>query len=87
VVDEQKYNADKSRFLISAISNFSRKSNMDASRSYLYLLTFKVLDFLQEYGDIEQTLSNDEINDDLIKVCRNNEGRDLITSPALGVLL
>jgi len=60
---------------------------MDASRSYLYLLTFKVLDFLQEYGDIEQTLSNDEINDDLIKVCRNNEGRDLITSPALGVLL
>ena len=87
MVDEQKYNADKSRFLISAISNFSRKSNMDASRSYLYLLTFKVLDFLQEYGDIEQTLSNDEINDDLIKVCRNNEGRDLITSPALGVLL
>jgi len=74
VVDEQKYNADKSRFLISAISNFSSKSNMDASRSYLYLLTFKGLDFLQEYEDIEQTLSDDEIYDDLIKVCRNNGG-------------
>jgi len=74
VVDEQKYHSDKSRFLISSISNFSRKSNMDARKSYWYLLTFKGLDFLKEHGDIEQTLSNDEINDDLIKVCRNNGG-------------
>ncbi|MBD5163160.1 MAG: helix-turn-helix domain-containing protein [Bacteroidales bacterium] len=57
-----------------AIYNFSRFKNIPLDRAFRYLKTFKGLNFLNRYMDIEQTLSEDEINANLSMVCANNGG-------------
>ena len=74
VVGTEDYNPGLMAFLMSATYNFSLQKSIPLNRAFQYLQTFKGLEFLQQYYDIEQTLGNDEIMNDLTRVCANNGG-------------
>lgn len=68
------FDEEKSSFLISSVISFSQTHSISLDRAYWYLYTFKGMDFLNEHYDIEQTLSREEINNDLRRVCANHGG-------------
>ena len=74
VIGTEEYDPEVLTFLMSAIYNFSLQKSIPLNKAYQYLQTFKGLEFLQQYYDIEQTLGNDEIVSDLTRVCANNGG-------------
>lgn len=74
VIGTEEYDPEVLTFLMSAIYNFSLQKSIPLNKAYQYLQTFKGLEFLQQYRDIEQTLGNDEIVSDLTRVCANNGG-------------
>ena len=74
VVSKKIENSSDIEFLVAAIHHFSKIKGISLDRSYRYLKTFKGLDFLKEYQEIEQTLSYEEITSNLSKVCINNGG-------------
>ena len=52
-----------------------RKKKVPLTKAYNYIVTFKGIDFMRQYQDIEKTLSNHEIVSDVSRVCANNGGR------------
>jgi len=75
LADSKKYDDEKTSFVLLSILIFARKNKMKIRNAYSYLSAFKGIDFLKEHSDIEQTLSFNEINEDLLSVCHNNGGR------------
>ena len=75
VVDKAGFNKEESEFIVSVINNFADEKKIPLSKAYNYLVTFKGMDFLRQYQDIEKTLSNHEIVNDVSRVCANNGGR------------
>ena len=73
-VKDSEFNKDTSDFISSVILMFSQSKSIPLPRAYSYLDNFKGLDFLEEYHDIEQTLSNAEILNDVSRICANNGG-------------
>lgn len=74
VVGAEEYSQEEINFMMSALYHFALNKNIPIDKAYNYLRTFNGLVFLQQYRDIEQTLSNDEIVNDLTRVCANNGG-------------
>ena len=66
--------SNTSDYLMPIIHWYSRCHNITLGRAYDYLKTFKGVDFLMRYQDIEQSLPREEILEDLNRVCRNNGG-------------
>lgn len=75
VVDKSGFNSKESDFIVSVINNFSDEKKVPLTQAYSYIVTFKGMDFLRQYQDIEKTLSNQEIVTDVSRVCANNGGR------------
>lgn len=75
VVDNDDYNPEMGEFVVSVINNFAEEKKISLSQAYSYIVTFKGMDFLRQYQDIEKTLSNHEIVNDISQVCANNGGR------------
>lgn len=75
VVDDDNYNKETGEFVVSVINNFASEKKVPISQAYSYIVTFKGMDFLRQYQDIEKTLSNHEIVNDVSRVCANNGGR------------
>ena len=75
VVDKAGFSQEESEFIVSVINNFADEKKIPLSKAYNYLVTFKGMDFLRQYQDIEKTLSNHEIVNDVSRVCANNGGR------------
>ena len=75
VVDESGFNSEESDFVVSVINNFADEKKVPLTQAYSYIVTFKGMDFLRKYQDIEKTLSNQEIVNDVSRVCANNGGR------------
>ncbi len=48
---------------------------MSVKESFLYLDTCKGIDYLQEFYDIEHTLSIDDTLEALTEICRQNGGK------------
>lgn len=61
-------------FLMSAIYHFSKIKGISLSRAFRYLKTFKGLDYLNDYFEIERTLSYEDIANNLTLVCAKNGG-------------
>lgn len=61
-------------FIMSVIYHYSNIKNISLSRAFRYLKTFKGLDYLNRYIDIERTLSYDDIVGNLSNICANNGG-------------
>lgn len=74
VISNKTEESTSIEFLMSAIYHFSKLKGISLGRAFKYLKTFKGLDFLKEYYEIEQTLSYEEITANLSKVCINNGG-------------
>ena len=75
VVDKAGFDQEESEFILSVINNFADEKKIPLSKAYNYLVTFKGMDFLRQYQDIEKTLSYHEIVNDVSRVCANNGGR------------
>ena len=69
------FNSEESDFVVSVINNFADEKKVPLTQAYSYIVTFKGMDFLRQYQDIEKTLSNQEIVNDISRVCANNGGR------------
>lgn len=61
-------------FVMSAIYYFSKIKNISLARSYRYLKTFKGLEYLNRYWEIDQTLPMEVVTKNLTKICANNGG-------------
>ncbi|MBD9094166.1 MAG: DUF3791 domain-containing protein [Bacteroides oleiciplenus] len=61
-------------FMTQCIYKFARAKQISYRAAVNYLSSFKGLSFLQEHHEIEQTLSYNEIIDDLSRVCSKNGG-------------
>ena len=66
--------AKTATFLMSVVYNFSKNKGISLSRAFRYLNTFKGLDYLNRYVDIERTLSYDDITGNLTNICAKNGG-------------
>lgn len=70
-----KYDDKKTTsFITSVLYHFSRIKGISLGRAFRYLKTFKGLDYLNQFIDIERTLSYEEITDNLTLVCSRNGG-------------
>lgn len=75
VVDKAGFNQEESEYIVSVINNFADEKKIPLTKAYNYIVTFKGMDFIRQYQDIEKTLSNHEIVNDVSRVCANNGGR------------
>lgn len=73
-VKDRSFNKETSDFMSSVVLLFSQSKSISLPKAYGYLSNFKGLDFIEEYRDIEQTLSNAEIISDVSRICANNGG-------------
>lgn len=75
VVDKAGFNQEESDFIVSVINYFADEKKIPLTKAYNYIVTFKGMDFMRQYQDIEKTLSNQVIVNDVSRVCANNGGR------------
>lgn len=61
-------------FITSVLYHFSKIKGISLGRAFRYLKTFKGLDYLVQYMEIERTLSYEEITDNLSLICSRNGG-------------
>lgn len=61
-------------YIIAVISEFAEHFGLSNPQAYRYLARYKGIDFLQEFYDVEHTLSFDDVVDDVAMYCRNNGG-------------
>ncbi|MGN1157041.1 MAG: DUF3791 domain-containing protein [Agathobacter sp.] len=61
-------------YIIAVISDFAERFSISNPQAYRYLARYKGIDFLQEFYEIEHTLSFDNVIDDVALYCRNNGG-------------
>lgn len=61
-------------FLMSVIYHYSKIKEISLASAYGYLKTFKGLEYLNNFIEIERTLSFDDIAKNLSTVCANNGG-------------
>lgn len=62
-------------YYVMCISEFADFKSITKKEAYLYLNKFLGLKYLDEHYDIEHTLSNDDVVDDLESICRRNGGK------------
>lgn len=73
-VINKKNDAVSTSFITSALYHFSKIKGLSLERAFRYLKTFKGLDYLAQFMEIERTLSFEEITDNLSLVCSRNGG-------------
>lgn len=61
-------------YIVICISEFASKYKMHMRDAYIYLNTYKGIEFLKEFYDVEHTLSFEDAVEDLRAVCRKNGG-------------
>ena len=62
------------RYTVACISEFANSKSLSKLQAFLYLYNHKARDFLDEFSDVEHTLSFDEVLSDMTAVCRQNGG-------------
>lgn len=65
---------NKSDYIVACVNEFARSKTLLLKEAFLYLQTFKGIQFLDEHYEIEHTLSFDDVIEDLSIICRNNGG-------------
>lgn len=61
-------------YIVAVISDFAERFGLSNPQAYRYLARYKGIDFLQEFYDVEHTLSFDDVVADVALYCRNNGG-------------
>lgn len=65
---------DKIAYIIAVVNEFAVRFSLNPQQAYRYLNRFKGIDFLDEFYNVEHTLSFDDVVDDLAILCRKNGG-------------
>ncbi len=65
---------DRLDYLIALISEFAAAHKLSSQQAYCYLQQFKGLDFVEEFYDVEHTLSFDDVVEDLTIYCKRMGG-------------
>ncbi|MDE6415997.1 MAG: DUF3791 domain-containing protein [Duncaniella sp.] len=74
VVPQASDDNKASAFIMSVIHYFAKIKNLSLSKAFGYLTTFKGIEYLERYMDIEQSLSYEDITVNLSRICANNGG-------------
>ena len=61
-------------YMVSCIHEFARRKKISQQDAYLFLQQYQGISFLNEFYDVEHTLSMNDAMDDLETVCRKNGG-------------
>ena len=61
-------------YIVVCVSEFASRYGIQMQEAYQYLRQYKGIDYLQEFYDVEHTLSFDDAVDDLTTVCLKNGG-------------
>lgn len=61
-------------YIVAVISDFAERFGLSTPQAYRYLARYKGIDFLQEFYDVEHTLSFENVVADVAQYCRNNGG-------------
>ena len=64
----------KVSYIVAIISDFAERFGLTTPQAYRYLALYKGIDFLDEFYDVEHTLSFDDVVKDVALLCRNNGG-------------
>lgn len=73
-VKNQSDESKAATFQMGVVYHFSKEKGLTLSRAFNYLKTFKGLDYLNRFREIEQTLSYPDIVNNLSRVCSNDGG-------------
>lgn len=65
---------DKIAYIIAVVNEFAARFSLNPQQAYKYLDRFKGIDFVDEFYNVEHTLSFDDVVDDLALLCRKNGG-------------
>ena len=64
---------DKIAYIIAVVNEFAARYSLNSQQAYKYLDRFKGIDFVDEFYNVEHTLSFDDVVDDLAILCRKME--------------
>lgn len=73
VVNEH-HDKESASFFMAVIHHYSKIKGISLAAAYRYLKAFKGLEYLNNYIEIERTLSYEDIAKNLSTVCANNGG-------------
>ena len=62
-------------YAVACVNEFARRKGMTSRAAFLYLYQYQGLKFLQEFYDVEHTLSMEDALDDLENICHQNGGK------------
>ena len=62
-------------YTVACIHEFARRKRISQKDAFFYLHRYKGISFLNEFYDVEHTLSLDDAMEDLEAICRQNGGR------------
>lgn len=66
---------DKINYLVALITEFARAHRISTAQAYAYLQQWKGLDFIDEFYDVEHTLSFENTVEDLTTYCHRMGGQ------------
>ena len=61
-------------YMIALISEFAAYHDITMQQAYLYLKQYKGIDFVDDFYDVEHTLSFDQVVEDLTSYCKRMGG-------------
>jgi len=67
-------NKKLAEFMVMSVGDFAKEKHLSVKESFSYLNEHKGLDYLQDFYDVEHTLSTDDTIEALTIVCRENGG-------------
>jgi len=70
-----KATIDKIDYLIAVITEFAEAHGIDTQKAYAYLQDYKGIDFVDEYYDVEHTMSFENVVEDLTEYCKRMGGK------------
>ncbi len=65
---------DRINYLIALISEFAKAHGLPIQQAYTYLQKYQGLDFVEEFYEVEHTLSFAEVVDDVTIYCKRMGG-------------
>lgn len=69
------FQQNKIRYTVACVNEFARSKALSKNQAFLYLLEHKALDFLDEFYDVEHTLSFEDAVSDLTTVSQQHGGK------------
>ena len=66
---------NKIRYTVACVNEFARSKSLTTIQAFIYLLEHKAINFLDEFYDVEHTLSFEDAVSDLTNVSLQNGGK------------